>query len=79
MFHWVRFPGLPGGSRALYERLKAENVLVIPGDAFFFGLDKTAPEQNECIRVHTAMDPEKVKRGIYIIAKVVKKMHAEQA
>jgi alanine-alpha-ketoisovalerate/valine-pyruvate aminotransferase len=54
-------------------------VLVIPGNAFFFGLDQPAEEQNECIRVHTAMDPEKVKRGIGIIAKVVKEMHAEHA
>lgn len=79
MFHWLRFPGLPGGARALYKRLKQRSVLVIPGDAFFFGLDHPAEEQNECIRVHTAMDPEKVKRGIGIIAEVVKEMYAESA
>ena len=77
MFHWLRFPGLPGGSRALYQRLKARGVLVIPGEAFFFGLDQAAAEQSECIRVHTAMNPEKVKRGITIIAEVVQEMYAE--
>ncbi|WFB37861.1 valine--pyruvate transaminase [Kiritimatiellota bacterium B12222] len=78
MFHWVRFPGLPGGSRSLYQRLKKRGVLVIPGDAFFYGLDESPTEQSECIRVHTAMDPEKVKRGIGIIAEVVQEMYAEQ-
>lgn len=76
MFHWLRFPGLPGGSRALYQRLKAKGVLVIPGDAFFFGLAHPAAEQSECIRVHTAMDPQKVQRGIGIIAEVLREMFA---
>lgn len=76
MFHWLRFPGLPGGSRELYRRLKARKVLVIPGEYFFYGLDAPAPEENECIRVHTAMDPVKVERGIGIIAETVKELYA---
>ncbi len=74
MFHWVRFPGLPGGSRELYERLKQRGVLVIPGDPFFYGLEQPAPEASECIRVHTAMDPAKVERGIRAIAEEVQGM-----
>lgn len=68
MFHWVRFPGLPGGTRELYGRLKRRGVLVIPGDPFFYGLDRPAVEAGECIRVHTAMDTERVERGIRLIA-----------
>jgi valine--pyruvate aminotransferase len=78
MFHWVRFPGLPGGSRELYRRLKKKGVLVIPGDPFFYGLDHPATESGECIRVHTAMDPERVQRGIGMIADEVRAMHAER-
>jgi valine--pyruvate aminotransferase len=74
MFHWLRFPGIPGGSRTLYQRLKEKGVLVIPGDCFFYGLSEPAPEQNECIRVHTAMDAGKVERGIGIIAETVKEL-----
>ncbi len=75
MFHWLRFPGLPGGTRELYERLKARKVLVIPGDPFFYGLEERPAEADECIRVHTAMDPERVERGIGIIAEVLREMY----
>lgn len=75
MFHWLRFPGLPGGTRELYRRLKRRGVLVIPGDPFFYGLETPAPEAGECIRVHTAMDPERVERGIRVIADEVESMN----
>lgn len=75
MFHWLRFPGLPGGSRGLYERLKQRGVLVIPGDAFFYGLDEPAPEQHECIRVHTAMNAERLQQGIVLIADTLKTLY----
>ena len=74
MFHWLRFPGIPGGSRELYRRLKARGVLVIPGDCFFYGLDHPAPEQQECIRVHTAMDKAKTEKGISLIAATVQEL-----
>lgn len=74
MFHWLRFPGLPGGSRELYRKLKEREVLVIPGDPFFYGLDEKPPDASECIRVHTAMNPANVARGIRTIADVVEEM-----
>lgn len=72
MFHWLRFPGIPGGSRELYHQLKARNVLVIPGDPFFYGLEEMPEDATECIRVHTAMDPVKTQKGIHLIADTVK-------
>ncbi len=75
MFHWLRFPGLPGGSRGVYQRLKTLGVLVIPGDCFFYGLSHPAPEQHECIRVHTAMDPVRLQRGIGIIADALRDLY----
>lgn len=72
MFHWMRFPGLPVSSRDLYERLKAKGVLVVPGHYFFYGLDRPAPEEHECLRIHTAMDPGQVERGIGILAETVR-------
>jgi valine--pyruvate aminotransferase len=77
MFHWIRFPGLPGGSRGLYGRLKAKGVLVIPGDCFFYGLDHPAVEQSECLRIHTAMNTRQVETGIRIIADTVRQCYAE--
>lgn len=72
MFHWVHFPELPCSSMELYERLKKRDVLVIPGEHFFYGLDVPAPECEKCIRVHTAMPAAQVERGIGVIADVVR-------
>ena len=76
MFHWLRFPGLPVTDTELYRRLKAEGVLVIPGHYFFYGLSGKSPEWRECLRVHTAMDPEKFNRGAEILARVVADCYA---
>lgn len=76
MFHWVRFPGLPVTDTELYLRLKAEGVLVIPGHYFFYGLPEKPPEWRECIRVHTAMDPEKFDKGVEVLSRVVADCYA---
>ena len=74
MFHWLRFPELPFSSRVLYQRLKEKKVLVIPGEDFFYGLSEAAEEQEQCIRVHTAMPADVVQRGIGIIAETLREM-----
>ncbi|MCC5843758.1 MAG: valine--pyruvate transaminase [Verrucomicrobia bacterium] len=72
MFHWIRFPGLPVKSAELYQILKRKGVLVVPGHFFFYGLDRDPPEKHECLRVHTAMNPEMTAKGIDIIARTVR-------
>ena len=71
IFLWLWFEGLPITSQALYERLKARGVLIIPGQNFFPGLAEEWPHKYECIRLNYAGDPEKVKQGVEIIAEVV--------
>ncbi len=70
-FLWLWFEGLPIGSQALYERLKRRGVLVVPGHHCFFGLDEDWPHRLECIRVSYVQDPERVRRGAWIIAEEV--------
>jgi len=74
MFHWIRFPGLPVSSLELYKRLKRKGVLVVPGHYFFYGLPEAVPERHECLRIHTAMDPAQVERGIGILAETVREL-----
>ena len=74
LFLWLWFPGLPITSKELYQRLKQRDVLVIPGEYFFFGLDDPDwPHRNECIRVSYAMDERTVRDGLRIIAEEVAK------
>lgn len=68
IFLWLWFEGLPISSKALYERLKARGVLIIPGEDFFIGIEESWPHQYECIRVSYAQEESVVKAGLDIIA-----------
>jgi valine--pyruvate aminotransferase len=68
-FLWMWFEGLPITSRQLYERLKQRDVLVVPGNFFFFGLDDDDwPHRHECLRVTFTMPEDDVREGIRVIA-----------
>jgi len=74
MFLWLRIPGLPITSRELYERLKAEGVLVVPGEYFYFGLPEPIAEQTECLRISYSQDERTVAEGLEIIGKVIRSL-----
>ncbi len=76
LFLWLWFEGLPGGSAAFYERLKARKTLVISGHHFFPGLEHDDwAHKHECVRITYAQDDAVVHRGIQIIAEEVKKLY----
>jgi valine--pyruvate aminotransferase len=73
LFLWLWFPGLRITSQELYERLKKQGVLIIPGHHFFFGLeDADWRHRHECVRVSYAMDERIVREGLREIAAEVK-------
>ena len=76
-FLWFWFPGLPISSSELYRRLKQRDVLVVPGEYFFFGLKQPWQHSNECIRVTFSQPLETVTDGIHIIAEEVSKAYRE--
>jgi valine--pyruvate aminotransferase len=67
-FHWLWLRGLSIPTRALYERLKARKVLVVPGEYFFFGLSEDWPHAHECLRLNFSQPAEVVREGLQIIA-----------
>jgi valine--pyruvate aminotransferase len=72
-FLWMWFEGLPITSRELYERLKKRDVLVVPGNYFFFGLgDDPWRHRDECLRVTFTMPEHVVREGYRVIAEEVK-------
>lgn len=78
LFLWLWFENLPITSRELYERLKARDVLVVPGNYFFYGLDdEDWRHRNECLRISFTMKDEIVREGFRVIAEEVKKAYAE--
>ena len=72
LFLWLWFEGLPITSRQLYERLKQRDVLVVPGNYFFFGIDDEHwHHRDECLRVTFTMPERDVREGLRIIAEEV--------
>jgi valine--pyruvate aminotransferase len=76
LFLWLWIEGLPGGSVALYERLKQRKTLIISGHHFFPGLehDDWAHKQ-ECIRITYAQDEAVVHAGIKVIADELRQLY----
>lgn len=80
LFLWMWFEDLPISSRQLYERLKRRDVLVVPGNYFFFGIDSSPwPHRDQCLRVTFTMPEKDVREGIRIIGEEVARAYAEQA
>lgn len=73
-FLWLWVPGLAGGCRTLYERLKAEGVLVVPGDYFFAGLSAPWDHATECVRLSYCAGEEAFRRGARVIARHLRGM-----
>ncbi len=79
LFLWMWFEDLPITAKELYRRLKKRNVLVVPGEYFFFGLPAGEAEKHgkSCIRVTYTMPENVVKEGIRLIAEEVALAYAE--
>ena len=76
IFLWLWFENLPVSSQTLYEMLKAEGTLIIPGEHFFVGIDtRDYPHAHECIRMSIAQDAETLEKGIAAIGKVVRGLY----
>lgn len=78
-FLWLWFEGLPISSMALYERLKARGVLVVPGEHFFPGLEEPWGHRQECLRVTYCQAPERVAEGAKILGDEVRRLYSDGA
>lgn len=77
-FLWLWFPELPITTRELYKRLKQRGVLIIPGEYFFFGLERDEaqwPHRQQCIRLTYSQPHDVVAEGIAILADELRKLH----
>ncbi len=73
-FLWLTFPQLSVPTMALYEELKRREVVIVPGEYFFFGLEEDWDHSRQCIRVSFALADEIVAAGIEEIANVVESL-----
>ncbi len=72
MFLWLWLENSGRSSRELYETLKKRNVLVVPGEYFFFGMPENGwKHRHECLRISFAMQDDDVRAGLRIIAEEI--------
>lgn len=77
LFIWLWCKELPITDYELYQRLKARDVLVVPGRYFYPGLQSDWQQKNECLRITFSQDDEVVKKGLEIIAEEVKSAYGQ--
>ncbi len=79
-FLWLWFPELPVATRELYRLLKQHNVLVVPGEYFFFGLppEPDWPHRRQCIRMTFSQPERVVVEGVRIMADELARLHANR-
>ena len=75
IFLWLWFRDLPIASQELYRRLKARNVIVLPGESFFFGLEGDWAHSRQCVRLNYSGDEELFARGMRIMAEELRKVY----
>jgi valine--pyruvate aminotransferase len=69
LFLWLWLEGAKKTSREIYQDLRDDGVLVVPGEYFFFGdLDEDWPHRHECLRISFAMEDANVRAGLQKIA-----------
>lgn len=76
-FLWFWFDRLPIGCRELYRRLREANLIVVPGEYFFFGIDTSDWDHSrQCIRVSFTQPEEVVEDGFRILGNVLREVYA---
>ncbi len=75
MFVWLWFRDLPISDSELYEKIKRERVMVVPGSAFFPGLHEHWPHKHQCIRLSLTGTEEEMRLGVAAIARVVENVY----
>lgn len=75
-FLWLWLEGLPVPTQTLYQSLKDQGVLIMAGEAFFFGWDAHWQHARECVRL-TYCQPEAVlEKAVKIIARELRRLYA---
>lgn len=73
IFLWLWFDQLSISSQQLYQELKAEGLLVVPGEPFFVGLEDNWEHSQQCLRLSYAQSAETVQQGFALLARIAGK------
>ena len=68
MFLWLWLEGLGITTTELYQRMKKNGLLVVPGKYFFPGQQSVSDHAESCIRMNYVQSEEQLYKGIEILA-----------
>ncbi|MBU0661826.1 aminotransferase class I/II-fold pyridoxal phosphate-dependent enzyme, partial [Candidatus Micrarchaeota archaeon] len=74
-FAWIWFKDLPVNDWKLFELLKSQGVIVVPGSPFFPGAGKGWMHAQECIRLSVTGTEKDIRAGVKGLAGVVNKLY----
>jgi valine--pyruvate aminotransferase len=72
IFLWLWFEGLSITTSELYEKLKQQGLLIVPGKYFFPGQETVSEHAESCIRMNYVQSESDLRKGIDILAKTLK-------
>lgn len=76
-FLWLWLENLPVTSMELYERLKKKNVLIMPGEHFFFGLGEEWEHTHQCVRLTYCQDNDVLIKAIRLLGEELRIIYKE--
>jgi valine--pyruvate aminotransferase len=77
LFLWLWFEDGSVDTSELYQRLKARQVIIVPGKYFVYGLDEPWEHGNQCVRINFGQEDSVVEEGLKRIADEVRRMRSE--
>lgn len=75
IFAWLWLKDLPISDKQLYQEIKKEHVIVVPGASFFPGLNEDWPHKEQCLRISLTASEEELQAGAAAIARVVQRVY----
>ena len=75
IFAWLWLDNLPVADTELYQLLKKNGVLVVPGSPFFPGLSEPWKHSEQCIRISLTASDEDLRVGLQTLGKAVRGLY----
>jgi len=75
IFAWLWFQDLPLSDWELYQHLKQQGVIAVPGSTFFPGLREDWPHTKQCLRISLTATDSQIETGMERLATVVEAVY----
>ncbi|MGK7912616.1 MAG: valine--pyruvate transaminase [Synechococcus sp.] len=79
IFAWLWLQDCPISDADLYQAIKREGTIVVPGQSFFPGLREDWDHTRQCLRISLTASVEEIEAGVAAIARVVTRSYNTEA